>query len=531
MGQYDVETLDLIQQAKENRVSNPRLVLEVARILRDKAKATQDKKLLGIADYCVADAYFALNDEVGLEHYASRAMNSLREVKEWELLGRTYNVAALMDMRIGRMAHALEMLSRAIHISEEHHLYILETILYMNVADVCAQLESDNDALHYILLAESFLKECDGEEQQDYYYMIASTEGALFAKKLKQIEEEKKQRAILAGVLKRHPEYGDDVCVLLLMYQEAQDNGESEKAEGHLEQLQTAFFSSPSFLDYTNELMHFLEILQENKKYRTIDEMLEYITQSLNGHESPGIMYQVSNFKVQYFKEVNRKKDLEKELENFWNYSRFLQKQTNTAIISLIDVHQDLEASNKNNKRLRKLADTDELTFLPNRRALNEKLDQIFERSYREKRYLGVEMLDVDNFKQVNDTYGHSTGDDVLVLIGKVLKEICSESIYTARYGGDEFVIVYDNMDDEAILKNGVRIKDLFAQGIQEISLVAFTVSQGIYAKIPIDDNKVWDYTSTADAALYMTKKNGKNNLLLIHSPKELEHTTANTYI
>ena len=154
----------------------------------------------------------------------------------------------------------------------------------MNVADVCTQLESEEDALHNILLAESFLKECDGEEQQDYYYVVASTEGALCAKKLNQVEESEKQCAILAGVLERHPEYENDACVLLLKYQEAQDSGEYEKAEDYLEQLETAFFRSSSFLEYINELMHFLEILQNNKKYHNVDEMLEYITQSLNGH-------------------------------------------------------------------------------------------------------------------------------------------------------------------------------------------------------------------------------------------------------
>ncbi len=531
MEQYDAETENLIQQAKENRASNPRLVLEVARTLRDTAKAKQDKKLLGFADYCMATAYFTLNDADGVEHYASRAVNNLSEVKEWELLGRTYNIVALMDMRIGRMAHALEMLGSAVRIAEDHDLYILETMLYMNVADVCTQLESEEDALHNILLAESFLKECDGEAQQDYYYMIASTEGALCAKKLNQVEEDERQRAILTGVLERHPEYGDDACALLLKYQEAQDHGEYEKAEGYLEQLQTAFFSSSSFLEYINELMHFLEILRDNKKYHIVDEMLEYITQSLNGHEAPGIMYRVSNFKVQYFKEMERKEELEQELEDFWNYSRLLQKQTNNAIISLIDIQHDLEASNRNNERLQKLANTDGLTSLPNRRALNEKIDQMFERAYREKRYLGVEMLDVDNFKQVNDAYGHSTGDDVLVLIGKVLKEISSDQIYTARYGGDEFVIVYDNLDDEAIKAMAAKVKDMLAQGIQDVSLPAFTVSQGISAKIPVEDIKVWDYTSTADAALYVTKNNGKNNLLLVHSPKELKHPTANTYL
>ncbi len=159
------------------------------------------------------------------------------------------------------------------------------------------------------------------------------------------------------------------------------------------------------------------------------------------------------------------------------------------------------------------------------------KLDQLFELAYHKKHYLGVEMLDIDDFKHINDSYGHSTGDDALVLMGKCLNEIANEHIYTARYGGDEFVILFDDLPDDVILDVNEKLKGSMAKGIAGASLPIFTVSQGVFAKVPKQESRPWDFTSTADAALYVTKRNGKNNLLLVHSPKELKNTTANSYI
>jgi diguanylate cyclase (GGDEF)-like protein len=269
--------------------------------------------------------------------------------------------------------------------------------------------------------------------------------------------------------------------------------------------------------------MSFLTILAESHKDHLVYEILEYIQQSLNGHESNGIMTRVSSFKVKYYLDTEQTEKLNQELYTYWNTARRLQKQTNEAIISLINAQRDLEASQRSNEKLKELADTDSLTSLPNRRAMNEKLDQMLELAYHKKHYLAVEMLDVDNFKHVNDTYGHSTGDDVLVLLGKCLKEISSDRIYAARYGGDEFVIAYDDLSDEEITKTAMKLKELLRTGIESVSLPVFTISQGAVAAIPQDDVKVWDYTSTADSALYTTKRKGKNDFLLVHSPSELQ--------
>jgi diguanylate cyclase (GGDEF)-like protein len=531
MHSLDTATEKLISQTEENRVTNPRLVLEAARTLRDTAKETKNNQLLGYADYCMVNAYFVLNDVDSVSHYALRALPNLIAAQDWYRAGNTYNIMALAEIRVGNMAQALEYLSLAIKMVNDHSLYQLGAMVYLNAADVCTQLENTKEAFHNILIAETFVDKCEEGDEKDFNEMVASSEGAVAARKMKDQEAYQKQKDILNALLKKHPDYENETNVLMLEYSEAHDQNDSKTEDELIQKIETGFYRSAEFLNYINEFMYFLVILKDTKNYHALDEMLEFFNQSLNGYESVGIMTRVSLFKVKYYMDIHEEEKLNEELRLYWQYSQKLQKQTNDVLISLIDANNNLEETKRSNELLKTLADTDSLTSLPNRRAMNEKLDLLFEQCYHEKHSLGVEMLDVDNFKHVNDTYGHSTGDDVLVLLGKCLKEITGPQIYAARYGGDEFVILFDNLKDEEIMQVNEVLKEKIKQGIESASLPVFTISQGATAKIPVEDNKAWDFTSTADAALYVSKRSGKDQYLMVHSPSELKKPTANSYI
>ena len=107
MKQYDEKIEQLIKQAKDNRLSNPRLVLEAARKLRDIAKADTDNALLGFADYAMANAHFELNDAESVSHYAGRALPNLLAEEEWNLAGSTYNILALINFRTGNITEGM----------------------------------------------------------------------------------------------------------------------------------------------------------------------------------------------------------------------------------------------------------------------------------------------------------------------------------------------------------------------------------------------------------------------------------------
>ncbi len=155
---------------------------------------------------------------------------------------------------------------------------------------------------------------------------------------------------------------------------------------------------------------------------------------------------------------------------------------------------------------------TDKLTGLYNRRYFDYFLDLELKRSLRENSSLALLMIDVDNFKQINDTLGHLFGDKILNKLGDLIKSNIRETDLAARYGGEEFSIVMSNTSFDEAEEIAERIRksvELFKFGEKKI---VTTVSIGI-ALHPFDAKSVQELLDSADSALYRAKHNGKNQI------------------
>ena len=166
-----------------------------------------------------------------------------------------------------------------------------------------------------------------------------------------------------------------------------------------------------------------------------------------------------------------------------------------------------------------KLRDTslrDGMTGLYNRRFLEEFIDQVMKQAARENETYSVLMLDVDFFKMVNDTYGHDVGDQVIVEIGKVLKDNIREADLAIRYGGEEFVVMLHNATEEGALKVAQQIHAAFGALSFDVGngeTLRKTMSIGM-AKFPSDGDTIWKCIKFADTALYVAKTTGRNKIV-----------------
>lgn len=171
--------------------------------------------------------------------------------------------------------------------------------------------------------------------------------------------------------------------------------------------------------------------------------------------------------------------------------------------------------------RLRELATTDPLTGLLNRRDFFERLGLEFRRSRRYGRSLSLLMIDIDDFKRVNDTHGHQVGDEVLVSTAVTLHAGVRESDLVARYGGEEFVVMLPETRREDAVALAGRLRE--AVGAMEIPVGAaverVTVSIGV-AGFPADAAEDEDeLVRLADSALYAAKGSGKDRVILAGEP------------
>ena len=168
-------------------------------------------------------------------------------------------------------------------------------------------------------------------------------------------------------------------------------------------------------------------------------------------------------------------------------------------------------------ERVSEQAVTDELTGLPNNRAFRETIDREASRAERFDHELALVILDVDNFKSVNDTYGHLQGDEVLRAIGKILQEEPRAIDEPARYGGEEFVVALPETGVGGAVELAERIRERLEQ--TEIPLLdgsgtlKVTASFGT-ATTPLSAATVRQLFTAADDALYQAKRSGKNRVV-----------------
>ena len=170
-------------------------------------------------------------------------------------------------------------------------------------------------------------------------------------------------------------------------------------------------------------------------------------------------------------------------------------------------------------EQTKRLAITDGLTELYNHRYLHEALERLLERCSRDGEPLALIMLEVDNFKRYNDTYGHQRGDEVLRIVADLLRKGSRTSDFVARYGGDEFMIVLPNTSKEAALEIAERLRrsvEAYPFLLGENIVTSVTLSVGVAASSE-DGDTVDAIVEAVDRAQYTAKRSGGNKVHVAH--------------
>ena len=185
--------------------------------------------------------------------------------------------------------------------------------------------------------------------------------------------------------------------------------------------------------------------------------------------------------------------------------------------VHYIALFNDISDQKRYQTHIQHLALYDPLTDLPNRRLFQERLDQALRESDREKSLIALLYIDLDNFKPVNDTFGHATGDQLLRDVTARLRNMVRESDTLARLGGDEFTVILHGLPDD---KHSLsRIGDIADQVIQTLTEgylinerdISLSASVGI-ALYPRDASNRKELILNADRAMYHAKESGKSN-------------------
>ncbi|MGI6713260.1 MAG: diguanylate cyclase [Bacillota bacterium] len=181
------------------------------------------------------------------------------------------------------------------------------------------------------------------------------------------------------------------------------------------------------------------------------------------------------------------------------------------------ELHDTNELLRKTNLELEKISMVDKLTAIPNRRCFDATFQKTWGISMRERQPLALIMIDIDNFKLFNDTYGHLAGDQCLKSVATAIKTFIRRTgDLVARFGGEEFVVMLLNTSEDgaAIVAEDIR-KKVESLEIENAAVGSvLTVSLGVAAAIPHDSMHPDELINGADRALYQAKKDGRNRVV-----------------
>ncbi|MER1956371.1 MAG: sensor domain-containing diguanylate cyclase [Solibacillus sp.] len=256
----------------------------------------------------------------------------------------------------------------------------------------------------------------------------------------------------------------------------------------------------PNMLLYKHVDELFIHVRGEDGK--TIPCLVNAIEQEIEGETYIDMVLMPMKKRIDYEKEVRKTKQL---LEQAYS-------QKTVAYEHLQYIYEKIELKQAQlveiNKQLVEISNTDNLTGIANRRYFQEQLTQLVSNFHEQGQAFSLLVIDIDYFKQVNDTHGHPVGDLVLAQLGLILKMTAREQDTVARFGGEEFVLLLGETAEVDALEIAQQLNKVVEETIWP-TIGRLTVSIGCTTyKAEDTEGSVFEH---ADEALYASKRNGRN--------------------
>ncbi|BAF72270.1 bacteriohemerythrin [Sulfurovum sp. NBC37-1] len=217
---------------------------------------------------------------------------------------------------------------------------------------------------------------------------------------------------------------------------------------------------------------------------------------------------------------INRRKNGEEYMEML-TISAILDDQGKPK--NYVALFTDITTKKEHQKQLEHIAHYDVLTSLPNRVLLADRLSQALHSSRRNNLVLGVAFIDIDGFKEINDTYGHNTGDDLLITLSSRMKGALRNNDTLARIGGDEFIVVFTDLkkpeDCHPMLERLLQVTS--APIILNNKSMSVSASIGLSIAAPDKEIDADQLIRQADQAMYQAKQSGKNRYSVFDIEKD----------
>lgn len=526
--EYDDDLKGWIGLVLTNHSVNQKITkLNCKKILRI-GMQNDDSKLLGFVYFYMAYTNHLENDSRKLIRNLTLGMEHHNKAQMWDLLVRSYNLLGINFDNHGNIPAAIDYYLSAIKYSHEYGRKYEEGYANANIGQLYFLLHDYEKAITYLKEAHKCI--CSNKKEKSFSRIIVVIEIALGYCYLRKGNMKSALPYFYRIEKADHTNLGDVYNISICCFEAIFTNAIAEfgKRDELISRMIKLLDEAVSLMDVYDDLFIFCDFLYEAGRYEELIHVLERIEELTKEAGLTNMLLRVTRQKIKYYRTLNNEAAYLQAYTDYFLLSEQVADENIAITKESIDLRMDMERVKekqiliqRENEILQAKSNRDPLTSLPNRDKLNDYSEIVYEDAYLNGKRLAFEILDIDCFKQYNDTYGHQAGDECLKHIAQLLHSLIDRGIFCARYGGDEFVIIYENKSDEEILRIAGKLKEdvaaLHIENRKSTVIPVVTISQGICNAVPQKNNRVWDYLYSADMALYHVKRTEKNNIRLIN--------------
>lgn len=526
---------NFIEETIRYRENGKCLDNETCQKVLEYAADTGSQKLAGLGLYYLAEYYWQNDRFESTMQCLSESVGYLKSSRMYELLARTYNMmGAVADRKNNRMV-ALSSYYNCLQYAEKYHFYYIQAMAESNIAYTLVRMRLREEAIQHYRIA----LDCYEKSEKTYYLncnkINCMVECGCCYMHQQEVEEALQLWEKIQDILQKEPDsYYSAITVEMYRIPCEILKGREDEAQRVSKQLLEKLEGAEFFEEIKDNLVILAGILSLMPDEELLENLIRIIDEK-HVEDHYNIFLDLYPFKSRLLLKKGQISEYTEYTRRYFEIYEKYQQENREALINVMELQDRLKNvtldwanMQASNAALEDLAMHDELTGLANRAFLHEYLTSSFEHAYGEKEIMGVELMDVDFFKEYNDYYGHLAGDQCLKAIAGVLrKQQVPGKVFCARYGGDEFMILYTGMTAEKIR----RVSEDILREVRKLKIPHersncgkyVSVSQGVFARIPVGNNREWDFTSRADDLLYRTKNCGRDGICM-STEKDREH-------
>ena len=450
------------------------------------------------------------------------AIDIYRMEKNYEQYAFAQNLMGVIDVSLGNESAAMDCYLEVLECSKRHGITSVLALAYNNIGSRYQELRQHQKAIGYFERSADELEKVTDTENENFQirYLITHMNLMKSYGELDRLDDARKELLKLEkcsqGIVNEMYRYS----YLTLKSRLYWNIGEKEYVYEHLDELIKGGIDDSNAADYiedVSDLCGLLKDMQEFDKWKRVILAFEQHAKKQNS-----IYYEMilNEMWLDYYKELGDNEQYVKLCIHYVDVAQQQKKADNEERACAIDLKIELQEKEEQRRHAEVRSNQDALTGLGNRYMLEKDAVDVIEHAIKTGEKIAVGVLDIDCFKQHNDTYGHIQGDRCLRHVADVLKNAVEKRGKAYRFGGDEFVLLIQNGEENTITSIAETIKkelqQLHIEDKDSGRQAAVTISQGYASFLPSRQESRNSLIEHADKALYEVKENGRDGFRII---------------